>query len=189
MARRPIRGIARVRRLMRRLPDLVGQEIVVELFVTGRRMVAAVLARTPRKSGALAAGISQKVLPKSLRLQIGLLGTPRGRARLFYGRIQDLGRTEQVVRVTRRVKARQIVGNNRNGSIRQTLFRVTETRMRRRGPNKGTPIGSPYNLRVRGSQPKRFVTGRYPDLRAELNKNLRGIFARALSKAGAGDDA
>ena len=176
-----LRGIGRVRRLMRRLSSAVGQEVIVELSVTGRRMLSAVLARTPRRRGALASGVSQRVLPRSLRLQIGLLGTPSGRARLFYGRIQDLGRREQQVRVTRR-------GGDKSRSVPQAVAQAGKERLRRRGPNKGTPIGSPYVMRVRGAAGKRFITGRYPDLRAELNQNLRGIFGRALQRAGGGAD-
>ncbi|KTT72621.1 hypothetical protein [Sphingomonas endophytica] len=185
--RHVVRGSGRVRKLLRRLPEAVRHEIIVELSVTGRRILAAVRARAPRKSGRLIAGLTQKILTTTLRLQVGLIGSPRGRAKLFYGRIQDLGRTEQIVRVTRHIKARTLVGNNRNGGIRRTVFHISDDRLRRRGPNKGTPIGSPYQMRVRAMEGKRFVTGRYRDLRAELSANLRGIYARALQTIGGRD--
>lgn len=166
MARRgSVKGIGRVRNLLRRLPDAVRGQVVVELHVTGRRMIAAVRARTPRKTGALAQGLQQKVFPRSLRLQVGLIGTPKERNRLFYGRIQDLGRKEQVMRVTRR----QGACFSRDGS-RRTSRVLT------------------YLMRVRGMAPKRFITGRYPELRGVLRENLRGLFAKALREVGGGGE-
>ncbi len=170
-----LRGKARFVRLLRRLPDAVRGELIVELRVTGRQMRQAIQARAPKKSGRLIAGITDKVLPTSVRLQIGLLGTKAGRSKLFYGRIQDLGRREQVVRVTR-------------GKDDSRTVAATKSRLRRRGPNKGTPIGSPYTMRVRGMTAKRFVTGRYPDLRNTLRMNLRGIFQRSLARISGGSD-
>lgn len=159
MARRPnIRGLIRVRRLLKRLPDEVLSEIVVELNVTGRQIAAVMQARTPRKSGRLAAGESFKVFPKTLRLQVGLLATRRGADPLFYGRIQDLGRRAQVVMVQRRI---------------------------RRGLTKRTRR---YPLRVRGAAGKRFITGSFGELRRTLNLNLRGIFHRSLANVAGGAD-
>ena len=181
MARRkPLRGMGRIKRLLRRLPDSVANEIVVELNVTGRDMLAAVTARTPRDRGALQSGLSKKVLPKSLRLQVGLLGTPSGRAKLFYGRIQDIGRKAQVVMVQLR---RRVLLKRRDGSIYSTL------RTDARGRKERADIAATYAMKVPAMEGKRFVTGRYPELRKMLGENLRGIFSRALSKiAGGGDD-
>ena len=157
MAKRPdIRGLIRVRRLMKRLPDEVAGEIVVEFNVTGRQIAAVMQARTPRKSGRLIAGESYKVFSRTLRLQVGLLATRRGADPLFYGRIQDLGRKAQVVMVQRRL---------------------------RRGVMKFTRR---YRMKVRGAEGKKFVTGRFTELRRTLNQNLRGIFARGLAKAAGG---
>jgi len=149
-----LRGMIRVRRLIRRMPAAVRGELVVELAVTGRRIADAVRARTPRKTGRLIRGISSNVLPGTLRLQVGLLAKGRGsRNDRFYGRIQDLGRKAQVVRVTRG-----------------------------RGKSK------PYQMRVRAMAGKRFVTGRYPELRRELSDNLKGIMGRALARIAGGAD-
>lgn len=170
MARRPIRGIGRFRRLLKRLPDAVRGEIVVEMNVTGREIAQAVEAKAPSLTGALRRGLSYKVLPQSLRLQVGLLGTPRGRAKLFYGRIQDLGRKAQVVLVQRHRRV--------GGTLRTS-----------RGRKRAEDIATTYRMRVRGMAPKRFVTGSYPDLRRVLRANLNGIFGRALSKlSGVGDE-
>ncbi|MBM6576347.1 hypothetical protein KCP91_08175 [Microvirga sp. SRT01] len=160
MARKPnIRGLIRTRSLMKRLPDAVRGEIVVELNVAGRQIAAVMAARTPRQSGRLVAGESFKVFPRTLRLQVGLLRTRRGADPLFYGRIQDLGRKAQVVLVQRRYR------------------------------KEGTKLTKRYRMKVRGKEGKRFVTGRFPELRRTLNQNLRGIFGRALSTiAGGGDE-
>lgn len=180
MARRRLRGIIRVRKLLRRLPEAVAGEIVVELSVTGRQMLAAVLARTPRKTGALQAGESFKVFPRSLRLQVGLLGTRRGQSKLFYGRIQDLGRRAQIVTVQRRRR----VSTTLSTGERLSLLRTSG------GRKLSADVVSTYRMKVPAMKGKRFVTGRYPDLRRILNGNLRGIFARALKSAasGAGDE-
>lgn len=97
-----IRGVASVRRLMRRMPDAVQTEIVGELHVAGRSLVPAMRARAPSRRGKLRAGISYKVFPKTLRLQVGMLGTRAGRSKLFYARILDLGRKARSVRASRR---------------------------------------------------------------------------------------
>lgn len=175
MAGRRIKGIGRFRRLLRRLPDAVRGELVTEFHVTGRQMVQAVLAKTPNRRGALRAGISHRVLPKSLRLRVGLLGNKAERAGIFYGRIQDLGRRAQVVSVRRyRTGAR---------ALDTARFALGN------GGKKTASLTSTYKMRVRAMAPKRFITGRYPDLRRTLNENLRGIFTRSLGKiSGASDE-
>lgn len=173
MANGKPKGIARFRRLLRRLPGVVRGEIVAELYVTGRQMVQAVLAKTPNRRGALRSGIKSKVLPTSLRLQIGLIGSKAERAGLFYGRIQDLGRRAQIVSVRRYRRGARSLDVDR--------FKLG------RGGGKSAKLTTTYQMRVRGMAPKRFITGRYPDLRQTLNQNLRGIFARSLTKIGNGE--
>ncbi|WP_010218933.1 HK97 gp10 family phage protein [Sphingomonas sp. PAMC 26621] len=168
MARSKLRGIGRFKRLLRRMPEAARGEIVVELSVTGRQIKQAIQAKAPRKSGALREGIESKVLPKSLRLQVGLLGGRRGNRDLFYGRIQDLGRKAQVVRVLRR-HSDFAHTFNRNGTRKKT-------------------VESAYLMRVRAMAPKRFITGRFPELRQALNANLRGILTRSLSRIAGGSD-
>lgn len=166
MARTRLRGAKRFRRTLKALPAAISGEIVVELNVTGRELRSLMQAKAPKKSGKLAAGITYRVLPKSLRMQVGLIGSQKERNDLFYGRIQDLGRKAQVVRATRR-NGTFAHSYNRNGTRAKTL-------------------ASTYALRVGAMAPKRFITGRYADLRSSLNTNLRGIWTRALSVAAAG---
>jgi hypothetical protein len=164
MARSRLRGAGRFRRTLKALPDAVSQEIVVELNVTGRTVRSLMQAKAPKKSGRLAAAITYRVLPKSLRMQVGLIGSQKERNDLFYGRIQDLGRKAQVVQARRRV-----------GTFADPQ-------------NRGAPrsILKTYTMRVSAMAPKRFITGRYADMRSALNTNLRGIWTRALSAAAAG---
>lgn len=145
-----VQGAASVRRVMKNLPDAMRDEMVDVLEEGSIELQRLVVAATPRRTGSLRAGIKRRVLKQSLRMQVGLLGTKKGRARLFYGRILDLGRKAQTVNVTRRKNA------------------------------------APYLMRVRGIQAKRFVTGRYPDVRAVIGRKLRGIWERALPKAAGG---
>lgn len=97
-----VRGARNISNLLKKLPQAVSDEMVVEMNVTGREIASVMRGRTPFRTGALKAGISYKVFPKSLKLKVGLLGTKAGRSSLFYGRILDLGRKAQTVQVTRR---------------------------------------------------------------------------------------
>jgi hypothetical protein len=77
---------------LKRLPESVRQEIVRELDRAGREILPVMQSRAPVRTGATRAGLSYRVLRGSLRLLVGLISTPLGRAKLFYARIQDLGR-------------------------------------------------------------------------------------------------
>lgn len=159
-----VAGRAGVRRMIKRLPDAVSAEIVDEFERAGREIVPVMRSRAPVRTGATQAGISYKVLARSLKLLIGLISTPKGRAKLFYSRIQDLGRKAQVVTVTRFHK----------GATR-TVFR-------------GRKFGqtSTYSMNVRAMPGKRFVTGSYGPFRNRITANLKGIWGRALGRAAAG---
>ena len=168
MARSNWTGLPKVRRLMRQLPDAMKAELREVLERTGRNIAAVMRARAPRKTGALQGGLIYRVMA-SMKLRVGLLGTKRGRAKLFYGRIQDLGRKGQTVTVHRRKVG---VNNGLSG-----------------GRKKAGDIASVYRLRVKPMAPKRFVTGRMPDLRSLLSKDLKAVWSRALTRiAGGGRD-
>ena len=66
-----VAGRPRVRRMLKRLPDTVPAEIVDEFERAGREIVPVMRSRAPVKTGATQAGISYKVLAKSLQLLIG----------------------------------------------------------------------------------------------------------------------
>ena len=100
-----IRGSKSFRRLMKQMPDAMREELGGILERTGppavRLIQGRIQAATRKRSGRLLAGVKSKLLKRSLRLQVGFLGTPRARSKLFYARILDLGRKAQTVRVTR----------------------------------------------------------------------------------------
>lgn len=96
-----VRGAQAFRKRLKQLPDAVSTEILDVLGDGGQKMRAAMQARARRRTGKLAAGVKYKVFPKSLRLQVGLLGTKRARAKLFYGFILDRGRKAQTVTIKR----------------------------------------------------------------------------------------
>ena len=109
--RSQLRGVADVRKLIRQLPTSVKEEMADTLtdiapdYLRAQQAdvpVAAKAHRAGAQPGALKAGLSFKVLRASLRLRVGLLGTKRGRAKLFYGIIVELGRKAQEVSVTRK---------------------------------------------------------------------------------------
>lgn len=110
-----LKGAKSIRRIMRAVPDTMSAELVHVLNDTGPKMARQMQARTPRRTGALAAGIKWKVMPKTLKMQVGLLGTKRGRAKLFYGFILNYGRKAKTVRAKRR---------NASGSVSVYPLRV-----------------------------------------------------------------
>jgi hypothetical protein len=86
-----LRGARKVRRLLKRLPEDVRVEMVAVLREKAPAITAYSRAATPRKSGALAAAIGWKVLPKTLSLRVGLL-TKSANQRLPYGKVLERGR-------------------------------------------------------------------------------------------------
>jgi hypothetical protein len=107
--RSSVKGATSFRRLVRQLPDASQAELLVLLNQAGPVIAARMKARTPvlatprkdRQAGALRDGIAWKVNARSMTLQVGLLGTPRGRAKLFYGHIIDVGRKAKTVTIKR----------------------------------------------------------------------------------------
>jgi hypothetical protein len=168
-----VKGARAFRQRLKKLPDAVSTEIIDVLNEGGQKIRAAMQARARRRSGQLVAGVKYKVLPKSLRLQVGLLGTPRGRAKLFYGFILDKGRKAQTVTVTR---------YKRGVSWRQDKQRFAH------GSNgqKSAHLVSVYQMKVRARKGDFFVSGRYRELRELINRRANHVFERALRRIGAG---
>lgn len=180
MSRGSVKGIGRVRRIMKGLPESTRAEIAAALERVGPIVQALARARAPIRRGAVRAGITFKVFPKTLRLQVGLLGTKKGRAKLFYGRIQDGGRTAQTVTVQRR---------RRVGVTLSTGQQLSLLRTNRSGRKETADIVSTYQMRVRGMAPKRFVSGRLADARKQVVMQIQGIWDRAIAKLAGGSDA
>lgn len=154
------------RSLLRRLPEASQTEIIGAFERGGPRLRAAMQAKAKRKTGTLAAGVKFRIYPKTLRMQVGLLGTKRGRAKLFYGFVLDKGRKAQVVTVQRR--------------------RIGVGKVLSRGRKRAQDIVSTYRLRVKALAADRFVTGRYPDLRRVMGDEVRTLFDRALRRVAGG---
>nr|WP_276616577.1 HK97 gp10 family phage protein [Sphingomonas sp. SFZ2018-12] len=163
------KGVAQIRRLLKRLPENVRVEIAAALESSGRSILAAMRAKAPRRTGALAAGLKMKVFPRTLRLRVGFIATPRGRAKLFYARILEFGRRSQTVTVSRR----------RTGAAKRLVS----------GRKPAGDLVSVYQLRVRPLQGRRLVYGRYPELRRDLNSKLQRVFQRALGRIAGGRNA
>lgn len=169
MARRGsrVRQARTIKRIFRQLPDEMRKELADVLDAGGAELVPAIRARAPNKTGALRKGISYRVRKKRLQMLVGLLGTPKGRAKLFYGWIQEYGRKGQVVRVSRRRKGMNsgLVGGRKNAA----------------------DIAATYSMRVRQMRGKKFVTGSYPDLRRKIGEKLRGVWDRVLNRLARSD--
>lgn len=171
MARRRIHGLPEFRARLKKLPAAVQGELLAEFETIGSDLEKAMRARAPKKTGALREGITHKVFPKTLRLEVGLRNTKAGRSRLFYGRIQDLGRKGQTVIVSRLIR----------GGRAEWLDRVS--RGKARLARKPRDLIATYALKVKPMAGKKFVTGRYSELRQEARTKLQGIYARAIGKA------
>lgn len=101
MARR-VQGGASIRRLFRSLPDAARDEIATVLDDGSREIERQMVARAPRRTGALQAGIKRRLRRNSLSVSIGITGTKAEKRKLFYARILDLGRKGQTVTANRR---------------------------------------------------------------------------------------
>lgn len=100
-ARSRLRGDKNFRKLLRQLPAAAKDDMGDILEAAGIDLLAEMKRDVPKRTGALSAGLSYKVLRQSLRLRVGLIGTPRGRAKLFYGFIVELGRKAKTVTIKR----------------------------------------------------------------------------------------
>jgi hypothetical protein len=101
MKRSGVKGRSEIRRMMRALPDELKDEILGTLQRGGADLLAAQRASARRKTGAMAAGLSMKLLRGSATLKVGFIGKAVNR-KLFYAKIIGGGRKAQTVNVTRR---------------------------------------------------------------------------------------
>lgn len=118
MARRRrsrLKGAAQVRSLLKRMPEAVHAEIVAIYRAAEAPALAIARAGTPVRTGALRNALRARVLPRSLRFQVGLIGKPANR-QFFYGRILEIGRKAQTVKARRR---------NASGGVTTYAMRVS----------------------------------------------------------------
>lgn len=188
-----IEGLAETYSLLDQIPQAAQDELAVEMAILGREILVAQQADVAKDTGKLSAALSLQLLLERLKIRVGLIGqaarTFNGRsykARTggpFYGRFVEFGRAEQTVVVTRRIKQRRLIGNNRKGSTRQTVYGGASKRLRPRGPNRGTPVGSPYKMRVKGKEARPYVA--QPLLQEAASSVLSDFWSNALKRLGA----
>lgn len=156
------------RSLLKRLPDSVSEELRTLQNETGKMLLARAYARVPSRTGALRAGLSYSVTPKTLRLRFGILGKAKNR-RLFYGRILEFGRKAQIKWVVRGA-ARQAVVSSPSGKS-----------SRYRAALRASGVG--YRMRVR-AKPGRFFIYNTP--REQIYRPYQKLWGKALHRAAAG---
>ena len=166
MAKSRVRGDKSFRKLLKRMPETAQDEMVDALDDAGTVLLSAMKADVPRRTGALARGLSKKLLRGSMKLKVGFIGKGVNR-KLFYGRIVEFGRRAQTVTVVR--------GTTRSKSA--------SARSRRA---RGVRLSKPYKLRVRAMRGRPFVYSKRRDVRVVMNDLLRAYWDRVLSEAAQG---
>lgn len=164
-----IKGIISTRRLLRRVPDEMRNQLGDAMRSAGPELANAMQARVPRATGRLAAGIMWRFSPSQLTLRVGFIGKLVNR-KLFYNRIIEWGRKGQTVTVRRRKAG---VGKRLDSRTRRKRF---------------DDIVAVYQLRVKPRAPHHFVYGPATDLRVVLGRKLNGIWDRVLQRVSGGGD-
>lgn len=164
--RRRVRGDRAFKRMLDKLPDVVRQQVAGELKVTGTQILSQQRARAPFRTGAVKRSLTMRVLPKTLKLKVGLLGKPINR-KLFYAHIVQYGRKAKTVTVERGNSSVAVGGPVRG----------------RKGRALKAGIRGVYRLRVRAMKPRNFI---FPMRRDQIYQRFRDIWQRALTKASYG---
>jgi hypothetical protein len=172
--RRYVQGDRAFRKLLARMPEAMRRSMVEMMDGIGSEMLAEMIAAAPSRTGALRAGLSKRVSPKTMRLRVGIIGRAVAR-RLFYGRIINFGRKAQTVTVSRK-GAHLAIGGRSIGRRARALSAGT----------KGV-----YRLRLSAIPANPFVTGVGRSLRRKIaGPRIDAFWGRALASAaqGAGDE-
>jgi len=88
---RRVRGDRAFKRIIDRLPAAVRSEIIVQLNILGRDVLAQERGAAPIKTGTMRDALSMRVLPASLKLKVGIIGKALNK-RLFYSHVVQFGR-------------------------------------------------------------------------------------------------
>jgi hypothetical protein len=155
--------------LLKRLPEAVADELRTELKATGQRVLSRAQSRAPvyrgrprkgRVPGTLRSALSAKVLEKSLKLRVGVVGKPAGK-KAYYARFVEFGhriarggRLQKQEPITARGNARRLLKARRRDDIRKT-----------------------------GVSPRPFL---YTFSRAELYQPFQKLWGRAIHQAASG---
>ena len=84
-----VKGARKVKRLLAGIEPAMREEILGVMEAGGRELLTAMISQAP--SSRVRAALSLKVLPKSLRVRVGLIGKATNQ-RLFFARILEFGR-------------------------------------------------------------------------------------------------
>lgn len=156
--------------LLKRLPEAVADEFRKQLEESGKTLLsrarskAPVYKGRPRKglvAGALRAGLSYKVLPKSLKLKVGLVGKPINK-KVYYGRWVEFGHRIGY-RGNRLARLEPITGRGITARL---------ARLRRK-----------QSIRRTGVPPHPFL---FTTPRSDIYEKFRQIWGRAIHRAASG---
>jgi hypothetical protein len=168
MAKRRVHG--NFKSLLKRLPDAVADELRAQLTETGNTVLARaqrlapVYAGKPRKgrtAGTLRRSLSSKLLAKSLKLKVGIVGKVAGKRAYYAGWVE---RGHRIGYAGNRLKRLEKVDG------RTTAGRLVKARRRQ-------------DIRKFGVRPHPFL---YTFTRQELYQPFQKIWGRAIHKAAAG---
>lgn len=168
--RRRVKGDRAFKKLIKRLPQTVAKEMEIQLEAAGRDILAEQQAKVPTDTGKLRQALAMKLLPKTLRLRVGLL-TKAVNKRFFYGRIVEFGRKAQTVIATRNGALSPAV---RAAGGRSNNYKALALKMKSKGA---------YLMKIRGMAPRPFI---YSIDRERIYEPFRKVWDRALAKAASG---
>ena len=99
-----VQGARKVKRLLKAIEQAMRLEVMGAMEAGGRELLAKMKAEAP--SSRVKAALTIKVLPKTLRVRVGLIGKATNR-RLFFARILEFGRgiKKTTDRIGRRIGA------------------------------------------------------------------------------------
>lgn len=178
-----VEGLRDAVALLEALPTAAHEELAVEMGILGKEILGGQRNDVAKDTGATAASLSVQLLLERLKVRIGSINgsSSRGSRNGFVARLIERGRDAQAVVVKRRIKKRRVAGNGKT-STRQVIYQGASSRLRRRGPNKGSPIGSPYKMRVKAMAARPYIE--QPLLQDAAEIHLSEFWAQALSRAG-----
>lgn len=174
--KRRVKGDRSFRKILRRLPDSIRDDMVTMLDEFGDEALAIQQADAPLRSGKVRGALRKKLTRGRVRLQVGLIGKPVNR-KLFYAGIVERGR-----------QAKTVIANRRGAeAIRESGGR--SNRYKAAALSKG--VKGVYNLRVGAMPPRPFIRSKKLEAKRDtLGGRLNRFWDRVLTSAssGASDD-
>ena len=125
-----IKGVNRLRRTLRRLPDAVTEDIRNEIIYAAKLVHATALQTVPAKTGNLASLLSWKTSRDGLSARIGFIGRKATR-KGFYARFLEFGTARTAARpflFPALESERDHIVKRLRRAVRKTLIRVSNGR-------------------------------------------------------------